>query len=126
MGDPISSVLSIAGPAIGLGKSLFGGDSKPSGYNQISDLAGALGGRSKQLMSYINSGTLPPGLSGQLKQAGDASKAATRSQYAAHGMSGGSSELTDLGNIDTKIAGQSADIAMGLLNTGIQEAGQAA
>lgn len=125
MGDPISSVLSIAGSAFGLGKSLFGGDDKPTGYSQYSGLTDALGKQSGQLMSYINSGTLPPGLQGNLKQAGDAAKASLKSMYAGHGMSGSSAELADIGNIDMKVAGQGAEIALGLLQTGIREAGMA-
>jgi hypothetical protein len=58
---------------------------------------------------------------GALNNAGAAAQAAIRSQYASRGMSGSSAEATDLANVQSTIAGQGAQIAQQLLQTGVSE-----
>lgn len=77
-------------------------------------------------MGYRNTGTLPPGLQASLNQARDQAAASIRSQYAARGQSGSSAEQADLANLQTQIAGKSAEIAQQLYETGLQESGMAA
>jgi hypothetical protein len=91
------------------------------GYNQLNSEAQSLAQQGTQLQSYLQTGTLPPGVSQSLQQAATAAQATIRSQYAARGMSGSSAEATDLENVQNQIAGQGAQIAMQLLDTGISE-----
>jgi hypothetical protein len=91
------------------------------GYSNLVGTANQLSTQAGQLESYLNSGTLPPGIATSLSQAGAAAKAAIRGQYASRGMSGSSAEQQDLSNVDQTIVSQGATIATQLLNTGISE-----
>lgn len=91
------------------------------GYNQLSGEAGQLASQGQQLASYLQSGTLPPGVQTSLNQAATAAQATIKSQYAARGMSGSSAEATDLANVQNTIVSQGANIATQLLQTGISE-----
>jgi hypothetical protein len=75
----------------------------------------------QQLQSYIQNGTLPPGIQAGLDQAHQAAQATIKSQYAARGQSGSSAEQQDLNNLALNVSSQGAQIATGLLQTGIQE-----
>lgn len=92
------------------------------GYAGLTGTADRLSAQSTQLQSYLEKGTLPPGVAQSLKQASTAAKAAIRGQYAARGMSGSSSEQTDLANVDNTVISQGANIATNLLTTGVNEA----
>ena len=90
--------------------------------SQLQSEASQLTTQGNQLQSYLQSGTLPPGVQGSLNQAAEAAKAAIRSQYAARGMSGSSAEAQDLANVDQTTATQGAQIATNLLSQGVTEA----
>jgi len=109
----------------GLGYEMLNKASNPlsgtPGYNQISNTAGSLATQGQQLTSFLQNGTLPPGVQGALTQAAHSAKAAIRSQYAARGMSGSSAEAQDLAGVDQTIASQGVSIATQLLQTGISE-----
>lgn len=110
-------------PAAALGYEAL---TKPSlssipGYSQIQGEAGQLSAQGAQLQSYLNSGTLPPGVKTSLDQASASAKAAIKSQYASSGQSGSSAEAADLANVDNTMASQGASIALNLLNSGVQE-----
>jgi hypothetical protein len=91
------------------------------GYNQLNTEAGQLASQGSQLQNYLQTGTLPPGVSQSLNQAATAATASIKSQYAARGMSGSSAEAADLANVQSTVAGQGAQIAIQLLNQGVSE-----
>jgi hypothetical protein len=116
---------------LGLGAGALGyiglkGAETPKGLNAISGEATNLNNQATQLESYLQTGTLPPGVQTSLNQAAAAAQATIRSQYAARGMSGSSAEAQDLANVQNTIASQGASIAQSLLTTGVQESGLAA
>ena len=73
----------------------------------------------------MQNGTLPPGVQGSINQAAEAQKAAIQSRYAAQGGSGSSAMQQELSAVDAWAAGQGAQTAMSLLQSGISEAGLA-
>jgi hypothetical protein len=91
------------------------------GANAVESTANQLASQGKTLESYLQSGTLPPGVQSSLDQASQQAQATIRGQYAARGMSGSSAEATDLANVHQNIAGQGANIALSLLNQGVSE-----
>lgn len=117
--------------AVGANKDLIGagaaaiplltGSSSMPGQEQLNSLAQQMSGSSAALTGYLNSGTLPPGVQAGLKSANESAKAAMRSMFASRGMSGSSSEVAALANIDQTTAAQGAEIAMKLLDRGIQQ-----
>lgn len=117
--------------AVGANKDLIGagaaaiplltGSSSMPGQEQLNSLAKQMSGSSAALTGYLNSGTLPPGVQAGLKSANESAKAAMRSMFASRGMSGSSSEVAALANIDQTTAAQGAEIAMKLLDRGIQQ-----
>lgn len=123
LGNFLSKNANLLVPAAGLGVQALQGNSTPKGMGQIEGQAAQLNSQGQQLEGYLNNGTLPPGVSASLKQAGDSAKAAIKSQYAARGMSGSSAEAQDLANVDAQISSQGTQIATQLLQTGIQETG---
>jgi hypothetical protein len=94
---------------------LTGPESMP-GEDQLAALAQQLQSSGAQL----SSGQLPPGMQSGLDSANAAAKAAMRSMFASRGMSGSSSEVAALANIDQTTAKHGAEIAMGLLQRGIE------
>jgi hypothetical protein len=91
----------------------------------LQNQANTLAGNSAQLESYLQTGTLPPGVQNSINSAAKAAAASIRSQYAARGMSGSSAEAADLAAVETNASSQGAAIATQLLNTGVTEAGLA-
>lgn len=95
------------------------------GERQLQGEAGQLAGQGKELAGYLQSGTLPPGVQGGITQATQAAKAQIRSQYASRGMSGSSAEQADLARADQSAQTQGAEIAIQLLQQGVNESGLA-
>lgn len=122
-GDIGSAIKGYGGPAAaigGLGLSALKGTTPMPGQNAISAQAAALAAQGTKLQSYLDSGTLPPGVGQSITQAADSAKAAIRSRYAQ--MGGDTSAMhQDLANVDQLASGQGATIALQLLNTGINE-----
>ena len=96
------------------------------GTNQIKAIAGQENAQGQQLASYLQSGTLPPGLQAGIDQNLRAAQAQIRSRYASMGMSGSSAEQQDLANAASNAQAMAAQYAMQLLTTGINETGMAA
>lgn len=92
-----------------------------AGEDELKAMAANLSANSTALSGYLSSGTLPPGLQAGLNSAREAAKASMRSMFASRGMSGSSSEVAALANIDQTTAAQGAQIAMQLLDRGIQQ-----
>ena len=123
-GDALSSNANWLAPAalIGYqGLKANAGLSGVPGYGALSSTAAQLGAQGQQLQNYLTSGTLPPGVQQSLTQAGSAAKAAIRSQYASHGMSGSSAEQADLAAVDQTIVTKGVGIATTLLTQGVSE-----
>src|SRR5271157_24923 len=90
------------------------------GETQLQQSAAQLGQQGTQLQNYLQTGTLPPGAQAAINQATASAQAAIRSQYAAMGMSGSSAEAQDLAAAQQQGAAQGTNMAMQLLNSGIQ------
>ena len=104
----------------GLGLDLAKGTTPVKGQNQVSQIAASTLGQGQQLGSYLTSGTLPPGLQQSISNATNAAKASIRSKYAALG--GDSSAMQqDLANVDMQASAQGGQLAIQLLNTGLNE-----
>lgn len=101
------------------------GNNVPKGQNQVENIAAQENQQGQQLQGYLQSGTLPPGLQQTLNQATEAAKASIRSKYAASGSSGSSAEQQELAAVDSNAQGQGSQLALQLLNTGINETGMA-
>lgn len=108
-------------PAAGLALTALRGDQMPKGYNQLESQANELTGQGEQLQKYLSTGTLPEGAQAGLNQAAESAKASIRSQYASRGMSGSSAEQQDLANVDQQIQSQGFNMAMTLLQQGVNE-----
>jgi hypothetical protein len=93
----------------------------PKGTNQLTAQAGQLGAQGQQLEGYLGSGTLPPGVQSGINQATQSAIAAIKSKYASMGLSGSSSEQSDIAAAETNAQVQGANIAMQLLNQGVSE-----
>jgi hypothetical protein len=83
--------------------------------------AQSLTNQGQQLSSYLTTGTLPPGISAGLDQAYNSAVATIKSQFAARGQSGSSSEADSLANLAFTKESQGASIATNLLSQGVTE-----
>lgn len=120
-GNILKALGANAGPLVagaGLLTNLAGNQTLP-GQNEIGQLAGGLQTQGQQLSSYLQNGTLPPGAQAGIDQATKAAQAATRSKYAAAGMSGSSAETQDLNNITEQAQAQQFQEANSLLQDGL-------
>lgn len=68
----------------------------------------------------MSSGQLPSGIRAGLDAAREAAKARVRSLFAQRGMSGSSSEAMALANVEQTSAQHGAELALGLVNRGLQ------
>lgn len=96
------------------------------GENNIKDIAAQEQKQGTLLENYLQTGTLPPGLQAGLDQVYKAGEAQIRSQYARMGMSGSSAEQQDIANLQQKMQSDGAEMALKLMQTGINETGTAA
>lgn len=95
--------------------------SNVSGLSALKGEAQGLEGQGAQLASYLNSGSLPPTLQASLDQAKNSAKAQIKSYYASQGMTGSSSELSALQQVDMNAVAQIGQIGSQLLTQGINE-----
>lgn len=106
--------------ALGLGYDVLKSNTPLPGQTALNTEAVALSTQGTQLESYLQNGTLPPGVQSSITQAADSAKAAIRSRYAS--MGGDTSAMEqDLANVDTQAATQGATIATQLLQQGVSE-----
>lgn len=113
-------------PTVGLGLSALNANRPLPGEAALSKEASTLGKQGTQLQSYLTSGQLPPGVQTGLHAATEAAKATLRTQFARMNMGGSSSEAEALASIDMTAQAQGAQIAMNLLDRGVQESGLSA
>jgi hypothetical protein len=104
--------------AAGLGYNLLQKNSIPEESN-ISNLSNQLQTQSAQLQSYVNNGTLPPGVSTVLTQVQKSMTDQIKAKYAQLGMSGSSAETQDLNNAALQVQSQGATEALNLMNQGV-------
>jgi len=127
-----SKDLGLAASLGGLGMNLLKGNQPIPGEaqtrnaaNSLAATAGAQANKGQQLESFVNTGTLPPGLSDGLKTATAAAEAQIRSGYANRGMSGSSAEQQDIAAAHERAHNAAAQIALQLLSQGSAMVGQA-
>ena len=108
-----------------LGLDALKGNQMPKGFNQLQTQADKLAQQGGQLQSYLQTGTLPPGVQQSINSAADSAQASIRQQYASRGMSGSSAEAQDLQHVAETVASQGATIATNLLQQGISETNMA-
>lgn len=106
--------------AAGLGYNLLQ-NQNPAQLGTLTSQANQLSAQGKQLGSYLQNGTLPPGAQAAINQATAAAKATMRSQFAAQGLAGSQQEQQALAQIDLQAQTQSFSIADKLLQQGIDE-----
>ena len=91
------------------------------GQSQLTQEAQQLSQQGQQLQSYLQTGTLPAGLQSSVDSATQAAEAATRSQYAAMGLSGSSMETGAINQIHQNASAQAGSLALSLLQQGVNE-----
>jgi hypothetical protein len=121
IGTALSKNSNLVIPALGIGYEAIAGQQQPKGYNQTLSAAEQTANQSQQLESYLQNGTLPPGVQSSINEATQAAQASIRSKYASMGSSGSSAEAQELQAAQTAAVSQGAQIATQLLQTGINE-----
>ena len=101
-----------------------GGVGTGAGAN-IDAIANQQQAQGTQLQSYLQTGTLPPGLQAGIDQQVQSAIATIKSRYASMGMSGSSAEQQDIANAQAQGQAAAAQQAEQLLSTGINETGMA-
>lgn len=123
----IKNPLGAAIGAAGLGYAALQGQKAPKFSPQLQAQADALSAQGKQLMSYLQSGNLPPGLQASLTQATSAAKAKIISNFASQGLNTdpnqNSALAAELAAVDQQALISTAQIGQQLMQTGIQESG---
>lgn len=108
-------------PLLFLGASALKGN-KPAPYSDtLGGDASAMAAQGQQMMDYLSSGALPPGIQHGLDAQAENARATVRSDYAARGMSGSSAERQDLASIGQRTAATGHDLAIQLFNSGLGE-----
>lgn len=111
----------------GLGYNMLTGSRQSPEMKALSGQAGQLNQQQAQLMSYLQKGTLPPGLQQGVQNATAAMKATIISNHARNGMntdpSQNSALAQELGNVDRYAIELIAKEGVALMNSGLQAAG---
>ena len=117
------------GAAIGAGGLAYSAleNKAPKFSPQLEAQAASLNANGQQLMSYLQSGSLPPGLQASLTQATSAAKAKIISNFAAQGLntdpSQNSALASELAAVDQQALISTAQIGQQLMQSGITESG---
>lgn len=115
--------------AAGLGYSVLSANKQSDATKAIAGQAAAQGQLGAQLASYLQTGTLPPGLKSSVDQATAAAKAAAISNAASQGLPTDPTHNTalaeTLAGIDQKALATVSQIGQQLLNAGVSESGMA-
>lgn len=124
MKNPLGS----AAAAVGLGSAFMGGGTDNSPERQkLQSLAERLGPQGQQLMNYLSTGTLPPGLQAKLDQATSAAKARIISNHAKNGQSTdpsmNSALAQELNGVDINAVAAMAQSQIQMMETGLRETG---
>ena len=92
------------------------------GQPQLSAQAQRLAQQSEMMQSYLQTGTLPPGVKTAVDNATAGAKAAIKAKYAGMGIPGSSAEQQELQQVELNAAAQSAELAIKLYTEGTQNA----
>jgi hypothetical protein len=106
---------------VGLVGNLIMGNRNPPGYSTLRNIAGQEVGQGQKLQTYLNTGTLPPGIQQSIDTASDAAIASIRSTNAARGEQGSSAEAQDIAAVRAAAVTQGTQLALQLYNTGVSE-----
>ena len=123
----IKNPLGAAIGAGGLAYSVLQGQQQQKYSPEMLAQAQSLNSQGQQLLSYLNSGTLPAGLQASLTQATSAAKAKVISNFASQGQNTDPTQNTALAQtllqIDQQALISTAQIGQQLMTSGIQETG---
>ena len=123
----IKNPLGAAIGAAGLGYSVLQGQQTQKYSPEMLAQAQSLNSQGQQLLSYLNSGTLPAGLQASLTQATSAAKAKVISNFASQGLNTDPTQNTalaaQLNQVDQQALISTAQIGQQLMTSGIQETG---
>ena len=123
----IKNPLGAAIGAAGLGYSVLQGQQTQKYSPEMLAQAQSLNSQGQQLLSYLNSGTLPAGLQASLTQATSAAKAKIISNFASQGLNTDPAQNTALAaqleQVDQQALISTAQIGQQLMSTGLQETG---
>ena len=123
----IKNPLGAAIGAAGLGYSVLQGQQTQKYSPEMLAQAQSLNSQGQQLLSYLNSGTLPAGLQASLTQATSAAKAKIISNFASQGLNTDPAQNTalaaQLNQVDQQALISTAQIGQQLMTSGIQETG---
>ena len=123
----IKNPLGAAIGAAGLGYSVLQGQQTQKYSPEMLAQAQSLNSQGQQLLSYLNSGTLPAGLQASLTQATSAAKAKVISNFASQGLNTDPTQNTALAaqleQVDQQALISTAQIGQQLMTSGIQETG---
>lgn len=123
----IKNPLGAAIAAGGVGYSVLNGQKQDKYAAQAASEANQLNAQGQQLLSYLQSGNLPPGLQASLTQATSAAKAKIISNFASQGLNTdpaqNSALASELAAVDQQALISTAQIGQQLMTTGIQESG---
>ena len=123
----IKNPLGAAIGAAGLGYSVLQGQQTQKYSPEMLAQAQSLNAQGQQLLSYLNSGTLPAGLQASLTQATSAAKAKVISNFASQGLNTDPTQNTalaaQLNQVDQQALISTAQIGQQLMTSGIQETG---
>ena len=123
----IKNPLGAAIGAAGLGYSVLQGQQQQKYSPEMLAQAQSLNSQGQQLLSYLQSGTLPAGLQASLTQATSAAKAKVISNFASQGLNTDPAQNTalaaQLNQIDQQALISTAQIGQQLMTSGIQETG---
>lgn len=124
--NPFSALGAGVGAA-GLAYNLMQGQKTSPNIAALQSQAGQMSAQAKQLMSYLQQGTLPPGLQAAATNASQAMKARIVANHAKNGMSTDPSQNSalaqELNGVDSKIFEMIATQGVQLLNSGITLSG---
>ena len=107
----------------GLGLAYSALKPEPGVEKQLQASANSLGAEGQSLMSYIQNGSLPPGLQESVNLASQDAIASIKSTYANLGASGSSSEAQAIADTKQRAQAQAGQYALSLLQSGIQTSG---
>lgn len=119
--NPLGTALAVGG----LGYNLMQGQAVPQGTPQLRSSADALAAQAEQMRSYLQSGTLPPGVKASVDQATASARARIIANHAGRGLptdpKKNSALAQELSSLEMNASIATADIGQKLLQTGINE-----
>lgn len=101
--------------------SVIGGQQNSTALKNLENTANSQQAQGQTLQSFLQNGTLPPGVQNTINLAEKNAEAAVRSRYASQGQSGSTAEAQDIANAKLEAANQGTQVAERLLQEGISE-----